>query len=98
MEAIEIGIVLLQTLLILVLTLFPYLLLVLLSALGLQDTPWKIFKTFLLLVLPWLIILIGVFVGVDKFGFSVLGLSQMWYYLIPITWFGSGLIFYQAFD
>ncbi|MBU0498305.1 MAG: hypothetical protein KKC68_08205 [Candidatus Thermoplasmatota archaeon] len=41
---------------------------------------------FLLMILPWIVIIIGL-------SFNI---QNAWYYILSITWFGSGLIFYSA--
>ena len=52
-----------------------------------------IILAFFLLILPFLLILIGVIVDIE----TILG--QGWtalYYILAITWFGSGIIFFGA--
>ena len=44
------------------------------------------FFAFLLTILPWIIIIIGL----------ILPIENAWYYILSITWFASGLIFYYA--
>ena len=61
--------------------------------LDLTESVKGIILAFFLLILPLLIILIGVIVGVE----TILG--QGWtalYYILAITWFGSGVIFFGA--
>jgi hypothetical protein len=41
-----------------------------------------------LLVLPWVAILIGLAVS----------LENVWYYLLSVTWFGCGLVFYETLN
>jgi hypothetical protein len=43
-------------------------------------------KAFLLMILPLIALLLGM----------VLVIENIWYYLLAITWFGSGMIFYGA--
>ncbi len=43
---------------------------------------------FLLLILPWIVIIIGMIVSVES----------VWYYALSITWFGTGLIFFSALN
>ena len=59
----------------------------------LTESVKGIILAFFLLILPLLIILIGVIVDVE----TILG--QGWtalYYILAITWFGSGVIFFGA--
>lgn len=46
----------------------------------------KVISIFLLLILPLLIILLGV----------ILNIYNAWFYILAITWFGSGVIFFGA--
>jgi hypothetical protein len=46
----------------------------------------QIIAAFLLLILPLLTILLGIFLNV----------LIAWYYIIAITWFGLGIIFFSA--
>lgn len=48
----------------------------------------KVISIFLLLILPLLIILLGV----------MLNIYNAWFYILAITWFGSGVIFFGALD
>jgi len=41
-----------------------------------------------LLVLPWVAILVGLAVS----------LENVWYYLLSVTWFGCGLVFYGTLN
>jgi hypothetical protein len=41
-----------------------------------------------LLILPWVAILIGLAVS----------LENVWYYLLSVTWFGCGLVFYGTLN
>jgi hypothetical protein len=43
-------------------------------------------KAFLLMILPLIALLVGM----------VLVIENIWYYLLAITWFGSGMLFYLA--
>lgn len=52
----------------------------------LSDMVKDILQAFLLLLLPWIVISLGL----------VFGLTNVYYYLLSITWFGSGLIFFWA--
>jgi len=40
----------------------------------------------ILLILPWVMIIIGIFIPIEN----------AWYFLIAITWFGSGVVFFSA--
>lgn len=48
---------------------------------------------FFLLLLPWVIILIGM--GVNIVDVLPPGAAS-WYYILAISWFGLGVIFFQA--
>jgi len=53
---------------------------------NLSET-WKgIISLFLLMILPLLVILLGV----------IFNLLIAWYYILAVTWFGMGVIFYSA--
>jgi hypothetical protein len=53
---------------------------------NLSET-WKgIISLFLLIILPLLVILLGV----------ILSLLIAWYYILAVTWFGMGVIFYSV--
>jgi hypothetical protein len=62
---------------------------------NIPESVRKVLLAFFLLILPWIIIIIGILVGID----TIIG--QGWtagYYVLAITWFGSGIIFYSAFQ
>jgi hypothetical protein len=44
----------------------------------------SLIQALLLLILPWVVILIGLVAKIDN----------VWFYLLSITWFGCGMIFY----
>ncbi len=41
-----------------------------------------------LLILPWVAILVGL----------IFSLENVWYYLLSVTWFGCGLVFYETLN
>jgi hypothetical protein len=41
-----------------------------------------------LLILPWVAILVGL----------IFSLENVWYYLLSVTWFGCGLVFYGTLN
>jgi len=94
----EILLAILQTLVIIFFVFLPYIILIPIMAIEIGDMPWKILKSFLLLFLPWIIILVGIISGVDNFNINILDLPAIWYYLIPATWFTSGVVFFSALD
>jgi hypothetical protein len=96
MDPLEIALIILQALTIFFFIMIPYLILIIVMSFEIRDSLWKILKSFLLLILPWIVILIGIVVGVENFNINILDLQAVWYYAIPITWFGSGLIFFMA--
>jgi hypothetical protein len=96
MEPIEALTVIAQFLIILVLLMLPYILLAIGMIFGLQDFPWKMLKAFALIFLPGIVLIIGVIVGLENFDVNILNLPGMWFYIIPVTWFGSGIVFFGA--
>lgn len=54
--------------------------------LAVSESLKDIIQAFLLLILPWIVIVIGL----------VVTFENAWYYMLSITWFGSGIIFYAA--
>ena len=98
MDLSELGLMLAQGLTIILLIILPHLILFTAIIVGIQDTLWKIIKFFLLIILPWIVIGIGVIIGVENFNVNILDIAAAWYYLIPITWFGSGIIIYSALE
>ncbi len=56
--------------------------------LNISKTIRSIISVFLLIVLPLLIILIGLFTQI----------YSAWFYILCVTWFGIGMIFYIAID
>jgi hypothetical protein len=55
---------------------------------NLSKTVKQVITTFLLLIMPLLAIVLGLF-------FNVL---TAWYYIICVTWFGAGIIFFSAIN
>lgn len=53
---------------------------------NLSETWKEIISLLLLIILPLLVILLGV----------IFGLLNAWYYILAVTWFGMGIIFYSA--
>jgi hypothetical protein len=54
--------------------------------LDLSDRMKGILQILLLLVLPWVAILSGM----------ALSVQNVWYFVLAITWFGCGVVFYSA--
>ena len=52
----------------------------------LSDRVKSILQAFFLLILPWVAILLGMALSIDS----------AWYFVLAITWFGSGVVFYSA--
>lgn len=52
----------------------------------LNEQVRKFLLAFLLTILPWIVIIIGL----------ILPIENAWYYILSITWFVSGLMFYYA--
>jgi hypothetical protein len=55
---------------------------------NLNDQYKMLIQMFLLLISPWIIILAGIFFGIEN----------VWYFLLAITWFGFGVIFMGLFN
>ncbi len=55
---------------------------------NLTDQNRMILQIFLLLILPWIAILLGM----------IFSIENVWYYLLAITWFGSGIVFMGALN
>ncbi len=56
--------------------------------LNLSENIRKTITAFLLILLPWIIIGLGL----------VLNIEFVWYYVLSIMWFGMGFIFYGALN
>jgi hypothetical protein len=54
--------------------------------LNISKTVKDVFSMFILLILPILAILLGV----------VFNVLIAWYFILCVTWFGAGVIFYSA--
>ncbi|EMR74985.1 hypothetical protein MBGDF03_00171 [Thermoplasmatales archaeon SCGC AB-540-F20] len=55
---------------------------------NLTDQVKGVLQAFLLLILPLIVIVLGV----------IFTIENIWYFLLAITWFGSGLIFFSALN
>ena len=55
---------------------------------NLTDQNKMLLQMFLLLILPWIAIILGI----------LLNIENVWYYLLSITWFGSGVVFMGALN
>jgi len=54
--------------------------------LDLSQTVKQLLAVFLLIILPLLVILLGIIYWV----------VNAWYFILAITWFGSGIVFYSV--
>ena len=54
----------------------------------LTDQVKGIIQAFLLMILPLIVIVLGI----------IFSIESMWYFLLAITWFASGLIFFSALN
>ena len=60
---------------------------------NLSQTMRELLLAFFLLILPWIVIVVGILVNID----TLLGPGwTAWFYVLAITWFGSGVIFFAA--
>jgi len=55
---------------------------------NLTEQVKTLLQMFLLLILPWIVLLLGMIFTVEN----------IWYYLLSITWFGSGIVFFGALN
>ena len=55
---------------------------------NLTETKKQIISVFLLMILPILVIIAGL-------AYNVL---NAWYFILAVTWFGTGIIFYCAIE
>jgi hypothetical protein len=92
----ELLLAILQGLTIVFFMILPFLVLLLVASLDLGSKIFEIFKLLLCFIIPAVVILIGVIVGVENFGVNIFDLAVSWYYIISISWFGFGVIFYGA--
>ena len=56
--------------------------------LNLSEHMRKTISAFLLIILPWIILGLGL----------ILNVAFVWYYVLSIMWFGMGFIFYGALN
>jgi len=56
--------------------------------LNLSENIRTLLLAFLILILPWIVIIIGLVYKVDN----------VWFYLLGITWFGCGMVFYGTLN
>jgi len=55
---------------------------------NLTDQVKGVLQAFSLLILPLIVIVLGI----------IFAIENIWYFLLAITWFGSGLIFFSALN
>ncbi|MCK5112296.1 MAG: hypothetical protein KAQ84_02020 [Thermoplasmatales archaeon] len=55
---------------------------------NLTDQVKGLLQAFLLLILPLIVIVLGI----------IFTIENAWYFLLAITWFGSGVIFFSALN
>jgi len=55
---------------------------------NLTDQVKGLLQAFLLLILPLIVIVLGI----------IFTIENVWYFLLAITWFGSGVIFFSALN
>jgi len=46
----------------------------------------QVISAFILIILPLIVLVLG----------AIFGIENAWYYLLSITWFGMGIIFFGA--
>jgi hypothetical protein len=56
--------------------------------LNLSERVGSLLQALFLLIFPWVVLLIGLAVSLDN----------VWYYLLCITWFGCGLVFFGTLN
>ncbi|MCX6664229.1 MAG: hypothetical protein NTZ75_08290 [Euryarchaeota archaeon] len=56
--------------------------------LNLSERVGSLLQALFLLILPWIVLLVGLAVSLDN----------VWYYLLCITWFGCGLVFFGTLN
>jgi hypothetical protein len=56
--------------------------------LNFSERVGSLLQALFLLILPWVVLLIGLAVSLDN----------VWYYLLCITWFGCGLVFFGTLN
>ena len=55
---------------------------------NLTDQVKGLLQAFLLLILPLIVLVLGI----------IFTIENVWYFLLAITWFGSGVIFFSALN
>jgi hypothetical protein len=56
--------------------------------LNLSEKVGSLLQALFLLILPWIVLLIGLTVSFEN----------VWFYLLCITWFGCGLVFFGTLN
>jgi hypothetical protein len=56
--------------------------------LNVSEKVGSFLQALFLLILPWVVLLIGLAVNLDN----------VWFYLLCITWFGCGLVFFGTLN
>jgi hypothetical protein len=56
--------------------------------LNMEEQVRSLLLALFLLILPWVVLLIGL----------VFNLENVWFYLLCVTWFGCGVIFYGTMN
>ena len=56
--------------------------------LNLSERVGSLLQALFLLILPWVVLLIGL----------VVSFNNVWFYLLCITWFGCGLVFFGTLN
>jgi hypothetical protein len=56
--------------------------------LNLSERVGSLLQALFMLILPWVVLLIGL----------ALSLDNVWFYLLCITWFGCGVIFFGTLN
>jgi len=60
-----------------------------------SDQVKQLIQAFFLMILPGIIILIGILADITNI---LGGFLTAWYYILAITWFGAGIIFFNALN
>ena len=56
--------------------------------LNMEEQVRSLLLALFLLILPWVVLLIGL----------VFNLENVWFYLLCVTWFGCGVVFYGTMN
>jgi len=56
--------------------------------LNLSEKVSSLLQAIFLLILPWIVLIIGLVVSIEN----------VWFYLLCVTWFGCGLIFFETLN